>query len=107
VGAILFSGSSCFGTRKRQNEIPRSLLFWASLEQSLYAPVVLNSGVLPRVRPMLLRLVKEPFDDPDYIFELKQVGFRATAYIDHGDAAWYHAVSSAYLSSLCAPPLPR
>jgi hypothetical protein len=28
---------------------------------------------------MRLRLVKEPFDDPDYIFELKHDGFRATA----------------------------
>jgi bifunctional non-homologous end joining protein LigD len=34
---------------------------------------------------MRLRLVKEPFDNPDYIFELKQDGFRATAYIDEGE----------------------
>lgn len=27
--------------------------------------------MLPRIRPMRLRLVKEPFDHPDYIFELK------------------------------------
>jgi bifunctional non-homologous end joining protein LigD len=31
---------------------------------------------------MRLRLVKQPFDDPDYIFELKHDGFRAVAYID-------------------------
>jgi bifunctional non-homologous end joining protein LigD len=31
---------------------------------------------------MRLRLVKEPFDNPDYIFELKHDGFRALAYID-------------------------
>ena len=42
--------------------------------------MVLDSDVLPRIRPMRLRLVKEPFDNPDYIFELKQDGFRATAY---------------------------
>jgi bifunctional non-homologous end joining protein LigD len=41
--------------------------------------------MLPRIRPMRLRLVKEPFDDPDYIFELKHDGFRATAYIDEGE----------------------
>jgi bifunctional non-homologous end joining protein LigD len=41
--------------------------------------------MLPRIRPMRLRLVKEPFDDPDYTFELKHDGFRATAYIDQGD----------------------
>jgi bifunctional non-homologous end joining protein LigD len=34
---------------------------------------------------MRLRLIKEPFDDPDYIFELKHDGFRAIAYIDTGD----------------------
>jgi bifunctional non-homologous end joining protein LigD len=33
---------------------------------------------------MRLRLVREPFNDPDYIFELKHEGFRATAYIESG-----------------------
>ena len=47
--------------------------------------MVLDSDVLPRIRLMRLRLVKEPFDNPDYIFELKQDGFRATAYIDQGE----------------------
>ena len=47
--------------------------------------MVLDSDVLPRIRPMRLRLVKEPFDNPDYIFELKQDGFRATAYINQGE----------------------
>src|SRR6516164_8596772 len=32
---------------------------------------------------MRLRLVKESFDNPDYIFELKHDGFRATAYIEN------------------------
>jgi len=41
--------------------------------------------VLPRIRPMRLRLVRQPFDDPDFIFELKHDGFRAVAYIDQGD----------------------
>ena len=33
---------------------------------------------------MRLRLVKEPFDHPDYIFELKHDGFRAVTYIQNG-----------------------
>jgi bifunctional non-homologous end joining protein LigD len=37
--------------------------------------------VLPRIRPTRLRSIKEPFDDPDYIFELKHDGFRAIAYV--------------------------
>jgi len=34
---------------------------------------------------MRLRLVHKPFDNPDFIFELKHDGFRAVAYIDRGD----------------------
>jgi hypothetical protein len=37
--------------------------------------------MLPRVRPMRLRLVKELFDHPEYVFELKMGGFRAIAYV--------------------------
>jgi bifunctional non-homologous end joining protein LigD len=41
--------------------------------------------MLPRIHPMRLRLVKEAFNDPDYLFELKHDGFRAVAYIEHGE----------------------
>ena len=41
--------------------------------------------VLPRIHPMRLRLVKQAFDNPDFIFELKHDEFRAVAYIDRGD----------------------
>jgi bifunctional non-homologous end joining protein LigD len=41
--------------------------------------------LLPRIRPMRLRLVKSAFDHPDYIFELKEDGFRALAYIQSGE----------------------
>src|SRR5215469_8868844 len=34
---------------------------------------------------MRLRLVREPFDHPDYIFELKHDGFRVVAYLQHGE----------------------
>jgi bifunctional non-homologous end joining protein LigD len=40
---------------------------------------------LPRIRPTRLRLVKEPFDHPDYVFELKHDGFRAITYIQNGE----------------------
>ena len=42
--------------------------------------------VLPRIHPMRLRLVREPFDHPDYIFELKHDGFRAIAYLQNGES---------------------
>ena len=34
---------------------------------------------------MRLRLVKEPFDNPDYVFELKHDGFRAVVYLQNGE----------------------
>jgi bifunctional non-homologous end joining protein LigD len=34
---------------------------------------------------MRLRVVKEPFDNPDYVFELKHDGFRAVVYIQNGE----------------------
>jgi bifunctional non-homologous end joining protein LigD len=35
---------------------------------------------------MRLRLVREPFDHPDFIFELKHDGFRAIAYLQNGES---------------------
>jgi len=65
--------------------------------------MVLNSDVLPRIRPMRLRSVKEPFDDPDYIFELKHDGFRATAYINEGECRLVSRnLRSMPFKSLCA-----
>ena len=37
-----------------------------------------------RIRPMLGTLVDEPFDDPDWLFELKWDGYRALCYLDNG-----------------------
>jgi bifunctional non-homologous end joining protein LigD len=44
---------------------------------------MLESAVLPRIHPMRLRIAK-PFDDPEYIFELKHDVFRARAYVEEG-----------------------
>jgi bifunctional non-homologous end joining protein LigD len=41
--------------------------------------------VLPRIHPMRLRTAKAPFDNLDYIFELKHDGFRAVAYFQNGE----------------------
>ena len=37
------------------------------------------------IQPMLATLVKAPFNDPDWLFELKWDGYRATAYINNGN----------------------
>ena len=39
--------------------------------------------MLPRIQPMRLTRIAKPFDDPDYIVELKHDGFRAIAYIEN------------------------
>jgi bifunctional non-homologous end joining protein LigD len=36
---------------------------------------------LPRIAPLTLRRLREPFDHPDWVFELKHDGFRGVAYI--------------------------
>jgi bifunctional non-homologous end joining protein LigD len=39
---------------------------------------------LPQMDPAKLTLVQEPFDHPDFVFELKHDGFRALTYISDG-----------------------
>jgi bifunctional non-homologous end joining protein LigD len=45
-----------------------------------------------------LTLVRQPFDHPDYLFELKQDGFRALAYISDGQCELISRRRSAYKS---------
>ena len=40
--------------------------------------------LLPQFLPMLLGRKAEPFDNPEYLFELKYDGFRAVAAIHNG-----------------------
>ena len=39
---------------------------------------------LPRVRPIIPTWRKEPFDNPDWLFESKYDGFRALLYLEKG-----------------------
>jgi len=41
------------------------------------------------VKPMLATLVKEPFDHPDWVFEMKWDGYRAIAEVRDGDVSLY------------------
>ncbi len=41
------------------------------------------------IKPMLATLIKEPFDHPDWIFEVKWDGYRAIAEIRDGDVSLY------------------
>jgi bifunctional non-homologous end joining protein LigD len=38
---------------------------------------------LPQVQPIIPTRRKEPFDDPDWLFDCKYDGFRAVCYVQH------------------------
>src|SRR5215472_12078127 len=40
--------------------------------------------MLPRVQPIAPVRRKEPFDDPEWLFDLKYDGFRALCYLEQG-----------------------
>jgi bifunctional non-homologous end joining protein LigD len=47
---------------------------------------------------MQLSLIAAPFDDPDYLFEIKQDGFRAMAYIAGGSCTLVSRKNNQYKS---------
>lgn len=46
--------------------------------------ITLMPHALPTITPMRLSRARDPFDNPEWIFELKHDGFRALAYIEDG-----------------------
>ena len=38
---------------------------------------------LPRIQPIIPTARKQPFDDPDWLFDFKYDGFRALCYLEH------------------------
>jgi len=49
-----------------------------------------ESAAMPHdLKPMLATLIDEPFDDPDWIFEIKQDGYRAIAEVQNGAVQLY------------------
>jgi ATP-dependent DNA ligase len=50
----------------------------------------------PRSPPVRLLERAAPFDDPNYLFELKYDGFRAVAYIEHGTTKLVSRKGNAY-----------
>jgi bifunctional non-homologous end joining protein LigD len=54
--------------------------------------------VLPQITPMTLSRQREPFDHPDWIFELKHDGFRCLAYIADGSCQLISRRRNAYKS---------
>ncbi|MXV50420.1 DNA ligase D [Pedobacter sp. HMF7647] len=46
-----------------------------------------RSGIPEKVKPMKATLVDEPFDDPDWLYEVKWDGYRAIAIINEGEVS--------------------
>ena len=45
-----------------------------------------RKAALPKnIKPMLATLVDEPFDDPDWLYEVKWDGYRCVAYVNNGE----------------------
>jgi bifunctional non-homologous end joining protein LigD len=62
------------------------------LREAMKSRVLKDAPVGPmphRIKPMLATLAKEPFDHPDWVFEVKWDGYRAIAEITDGDVALY------------------
>src|SRR3989441_9482948 len=67
---------------KNQGQKPLTTLVWIQASARACPSSVLSAQLQPM--PLLKRAV--PFDDPDWIYELKMDGFRALAVIEHGRA---------------------
>ncbi|MHB8109273.1 MAG: non-homologous end-joining DNA ligase [Syntrophorhabdaceae bacterium] len=62
------------------------------LEESMGDKDLMNAPKAPmphNVKPMLATLIKEPFDDKDWFFEIKWDGFRAIAELNNGEVSLY------------------
>lgn len=47
-------------------------------------PGVLKRPMLSSIRPMLANITEKPFDDPNWLFEIKWDGYRAVSFIENG-----------------------
>ena len=60
-----------------------------------------------RIEPMLATLATKPFNDPDWLFEIKWDGFRVQAVVDDGKVrTWTRNLKDAetYFPRLLTPP---
>ena len=48
-------------------------------------PGAVKNPMPAKIHPMLASVIEKPFDDPNWLFEIKWDGYRAVAFIEHGD----------------------
>src|SRR5262249_18015075 len=69
-------------TKKKSIENNGSKTSLSSAVQSLNGAV--KRPMPSSVRPMLANITEDPFDDPNWIFEIKWDGYRAVSFIENG-----------------------
>ena len=57
-----------------------------------------ENSVPPKISPMLATLVREPFSDPDWVYEVKWDGYRIIGYVQNGKATLYSRGGQDYTS---------
>jgi bifunctional non-homologous end joining protein LigD len=70
-------------SRKVRKPRPKEMLPEEDLRGLLETPMP------HRIRPMLATLIQEPFNGPDWVFEIKWDGYRAVAEIEEGKVSLY------------------
>jgi len=88
---VAATSTNIYGKKKNsvpENPVPEELQADASDKKQLQADTLLKKGKRAKmptgVMPMLATLVKEPFDDEGWSYEVKWDGFRALAYVNKG-----------------------
>lgn len=80
------SPSPQLAAARKKKEVKLSAVAADPLLQALEKlPGAVKSPMPRAIHPMLATLVDEPFDDEDWLFEIKWDGYRAIAFIEDGD----------------------
>jgi bifunctional non-homologous end joining protein LigD len=74
--------------RTKNNSSPASVDSVASVVKDLKGAI--KRSMPTSIQPMLASITEEPFDDPNWLFEIKWDGYRAIAFIENGSV---HLVS--------------
>jgi len=96
---------AAIGTAKPSGLCSRRLKSWVSHEPAIICVVnswlnAWNKMNLPVIEAMKLSRIAAPFDNPDFVFELKYDGFRSLAYIADGRCSLVSRHKTYYQSSI-------
>jgi bifunctional non-homologous end joining protein LigD len=73
------------GSKKAANKSSKASATGLSSESEEILKKAVKSKMPGVIKPMLATLVDDPFDDPDWIFEVKWDGYRTIAFIEDGN----------------------